>query len=162
VTQDPYVRTHDQETRPCPRPGAFAAVDPVHREFAYPPPCTTFAAGKHGEAVPGGGALNPVAFANPATLWVDSGGAAHGGFVSQVSGAARDQGVFVHDGATLKAIALGCGALGGGGSTGTCGDPAPVGGTFSGFFTGTVFAPAVNANGDLLFFAEVVGGSSTR
>src|SRR5262249_12977607 len=123
---------------------------------------SALAAGKHGEAVPGGGTLNPVAFANPATIIGPATGGARSAFVAQVSGAARNQGGFVHDGTTPTPIALGCGALGGGGSTGAGGDPTPIGGTFSGFFTGTVFAPAVNANGDVLFLAEVVGGSSSR
>jgi len=162
LLQDPYVRTHDQEVRTVHRPGTLAPLEPSGRELAFPPLCSSLGAGKHGESVPGGGTLNPVAFANPSTIIGPLAGSAKTAFVSQVSGATRNQGVFVHDGTTLTPIAMGCGALGGGGSTGTCGDPTPVGGTFSGFFTGTVFAPAVNAAGDVLFFAEVVGGSSTR
>ena len=160
--RDPYVRTHDQEVRVLHRPGSLAPVDPGGRELAFPPPCSVDAAGRHNEAVAGGGTLAPGAFFNPATVIGPASGSASTAFVSQVSGSTRNQGVFVSDGTTLTNIALGCGALGGGGSTGVCGDPTPIGGTFSGFFTGTVFTPAVNAAGDVLFFAEVVGGSSTR
>src|SRR5688572_7868144 len=162
LLQDPYVRTHDQEVRPLNQPGAGARVDPPASAHAFPPVCRAFAAGRHGESVSGGGTLNPVAFANPATILGLQGASPKSAFVSQVSGAARNQGVFVHDGTTLTPIAIGCGALGGGGSTGTCGDPTPIGGTFSGFFTGTVFAPAVNAAGDVLFLADVRGGSAPR
>jgi hypothetical protein len=140
----------------------FRAGGEIGGPDAFPPVCSSLAAGKHGEAVPGGGTLNPAAFSNPATIIGPAVGGAKAAFVSQVNGAARNQGVFVHDGTTLVPIALGCGSLGGSGSTGTCGDPTPLGGTFSGFFTGTVFAPAVNAAGDVLFLAEVVGGSSPR
>jgi hypothetical protein len=160
--QDPYVRTHDQEVVVLSRPGSLAPLEPGGRVFAFPPVCTALAAGRHGESVPGGGTLNPVAFVNPSTIVAPASGSALSAFVSQVSGATRNQGVFLHDGTTLMPIAMGCGALGGGGSTGTCGDPTPIGGTFSGLFTGTVFAPAVNAAGDVLFLAEVFGGSSPR
>jgi hypothetical protein len=162
--QDPYVRTHDHEVREGLQlsPGSATEDERGGSGDAYPPVCSSFAAGKHGEAVPGGGTLSPAASTNPATIIGPSAGGARTAFVAQVNGAARNQGVFVHDGSTLTAIAMGCGALGGAGSTGTCGDPTPIGGTFSGFFTGTVFAPAVNAAGDVLFLADVVGGSSTR
>ena len=161
LLQDPYVRTHDQEIRVLagfgvPAPSAAAFQRP------YPPPCLTLAAGRHGETAPGGGTLNPVAFANPSTIIGPPSGAARSAFFAQISGAARNQGVFVHDGTTLTAIAVGCGGLGGSGVPGACGDPTPLGGRFSGFFGGTVFAPAVNAGGDVLFMADVSGGSAPR
>jgi hypothetical protein len=160
--QDPYVRVHDGEVRTLRAPGARAPVEPGGVALAHPPVCDTFAAGAHGEPVPGGGTLSPGAFSNPATIVAPAGGDARSAFVAQVSGAARNQGVFVHDGTTLTPLALGCGALGGGGSAGACGDPTPLGGTFSGFFTGTIFAPAVNAAGDVLFMADVLGGAAPR
>jgi hypothetical protein len=159
--QDPYVRVHDALVRPLARPGASSPADDG-RAHAYPPPCDARAAGRHGESLAGAGTLNPIAFANPATVFAGGPNGARVAFVAQVSGAARNQGVFVHDGTNLTPIAMGSGALGGGGSTGTAGDPAPLGGNFSGFFTGTVFAPAVNANGDVLFLADVFGGSAPR
>jgi hypothetical protein len=114
----------------------------------------------HNQAVPGGGTLNPVAFANPTT----TGEVGRIAFYSQVSGAARNQGIFTATSPSdLAPIVLGCGGGGGSGNPGTgCGDPSPVGGTFSGFFGGTVFAPAANPAGDLLFVADVDGGSSPR
>lgn len=162
LLQDPYVRTHDQELRTWHQPGTLEPSEPGGRECAFPPLCSSLAAGRHAEALGGGGTLNPVAFANPSTIIGPASGNARTAFVSLVSGATRNQGVFVHDGTTLTPIAMGCGAQGGGGSSGTCGDPAPLGGTFSGFFTGTIFAPAVNAGGDVLFMADVFGGSAPR
>jgi hypothetical protein len=117
------------------------------------------AAATHGQAVPGGGTLSPIAFANPAVI-NRTGLIA---FNANVNGAERNQGVFVSDGSTLTPIAMGCGGGGGSGNPGTgCGDPSPIGGTFSGFFGGTFFAPAINDDGDVLFFCEVNGGSASR
>lgn len=82
-------------------------------------------------------------------------------FVADATGP-RNQGIFVSDAAGLRAIAMACGQGGGSGQYGTCGDPTPVGGTFGGFFTSTVFAPPINEEGDVLFLADVVGGSTTR
>lgn len=114
---------------------------------------------RHGQMVPGGGTLSPIAFANPSVI-NDAGAIA---FISSVNGVARNQGVFVGSGGGLTPIAFGCGGGGGSGNPGTsCGDPSPIGGRFSGFYGGTVFAPAINDNGDVLFFCEVDGGSSPR
>lgn len=159
--QDPYVRVHDDVVRRSGRPGATAPAG-SGPAAVYPPPCAFFAAGRHGESVGGAGTLAPAAFANPATVFAGGAGGATLAFVAQVSGAARNQGVFVHDGTSLTPIAMGSGALGGGGSTGTAGDASPLGGNFSGFFTGTVFAPAVNTGGDVLFLADVFGGRAPR
>jgi hypothetical protein len=135
---------------------SFRDVDPC---CAAPAALTGAAVARHGQAVPGGGTLSPIAFANPAII--DPAGRV--AFISNVDGANRNQGVFLADANGLTPIAMGCGGLGGSGDPGTgCGDPSPIGGTFSGFFGGTVFAPAVNSNGDVLFFCDVNGGTSSR
>ncbi|MBK9388320.1 MAG: hypothetical protein IPN34_26160 [Planctomycetes bacterium] len=82
-------------------------------------------------------------------------------FVGDATGP-RNQGIFVSDALGLRAIAMGCGQGGGSGRFGICGDPTPVGGTFGGFFSSTIFAPPINEEGDVLFLADVVGGSTTR
>ncbi len=116
-------------------------------------------AARHGQAVPGGGTLSPIAPANPATI-NDYGQIA---FFAQVMGSSRNQGIFVSDGGVLTPVAIGCGGGGGSGNPGTgCGDPSPIGGTFTGFFGGTVFAPPINNRGDVLFIADVVNGSAPR
>ncbi len=112
----------------------------------------------HGQPVPGGGTLTPAAFLNPATI--DATGRI--AFVSQVAGAARNQGIFVADAAGLHPVIMGCGGLGGSGTPGACGDPSPVGGTFSGVFLGTPFGPAINDAGDVLFIADVFAGRAPR
>jgi hypothetical protein len=113
----------------------------------------------HGQPVPGGGTLSPVAFVNPPTI-NRSGRMA---FFSNIDGVLRNQGVFVADQNGLTPIAIGCGGGGGSGDPGTgCGDPTPIGGTFSGMFGGTVFAPPINDWGDVLFISDVYGGSSPR
>ncbi len=123
--------------------------------------CDLGSLAQHGQAAPGtgGGTLNPVAFVNPTTINA-SGRIA---FISQVNGSLRNQGVFVADAGGLSDIAVGCGGGGGSGNPGTgCGDPSPIGGSFSGFFTGTVFAPDINDAGDVLFFCDVNGGLAPR
>ncbi|HEX5010750.1 MAG TPA: choice-of-anchor tandem repeat NxxGxxAF-containing protein [Planctomycetota bacterium] len=112
----------------------------------------------HGQAVPGGGTLSPIAFANPAVM--GTGGRV--AFFAQVDAALRNQGIFVADAAGLHPVAMGCGGGGGSGAPGGCGDPSPIGGTFSGMFGGTFFCPSINASGDVLFYSEVLGGSSSR
>jgi len=116
----------------------------------------------HGQVAPNtnGGTLNPAAFFNPTTVNA-SGRVA---FNSQVDGSDRNQGVFVADSdGTITAIAIGCGAVGGGGdTTSMCGDASPIGGHFGGFFSGTVFTPDINDAGDVLFFCDVNGGDSRR
>jgi hypothetical protein len=113
----------------------------------------------HGQSVPGGGTLYPLAASNPAL--VDPSGRI--AFMSRVSGVDRNQGIFLADIQGLYPIAIGCGGGGGSGNPGTgVGDPTPIGGTFSGFFGGTTFAPPINAAGDILFIADVDGGSAPR
>ncbi len=123
--------------------------------------CNPASFAKHGQTAPGtgGGTLNLMAFMNPTTI-NSSGRIA---FYAQVNGSTRNQGVFTADSDGIYAIAIGGGAGGGSGDTSAHnGDPSPVGGTFSGFFAGTVFTPAINDLGDVLFFCDVNGGSSSR
>jgi hypothetical protein len=148
-----YVRVHD-DVRALRGSGPQLAAATT----TGPQLCATLPVAAHGAPVPGGGTLSPIAFGNPAC--VNRAGAF--AFVANVNGASRNQGVFVADAAGLHAIAMGCGGGGGSGQPGTCGDAAPVGGTFAGFFGGTVFAPPIDDRGDVLFFAEVVNGSTTR
>lgn len=153
----PYVRTGMESS-------SFATnVSPLHgpRALAGTPryALDTTALAWHNQPVPGGGTLSPGAFFNPAT----SAGAGRVAFYSQVNGSARNQGIFTADASGLHPIVMGCGGGGGSGNPGNgCGDPSPIGGTFSGFFGGTVFAPAANKLGDLLFVADVNGGSAPR
>jgi hypothetical protein len=113
-----------------------------------------------GQVLEDGGTLNPIAFINPAVI-NQSGTIA---FFSQVDGVDRNQGIFVADTSGARTLVRGCGAGGGSNNAGTaCGDRAPGGGTFSGFYGGTFFAPAINDDGDVLFFADVFrGGVTTR
>ncbi|MCC6358015.1 MAG: hypothetical protein IT450_04675 [Phycisphaerales bacterium] len=110
------------------------------------------------QAVPGGGTLNTLAFMNPAVI----NNTREIAFISRVNGSTRNQGVFVAGPAGLRVIARGCGDGGGGTNPGSCGDASPIGGTFSGFYDGTVFAPVINDNGDVLFYCDVFGGSALR
>lgn len=122
--------------------------------------CAATAVDWHGQPLPDGeaGTLNPQAFFRSATI-NNFGRIA---FVSKVDDAERNQGVFTSDAQGLRVVALGCGGDGGSGSTGTCGDPSPLGGTFSGFFGGTLGTPDINDNGDVLFLADVAQGSAPR
>lgn len=153
IAAQTFVRTHDDQllwrstsARGTPGPVATTTV------------CSTTALAWHSQAVPGGGTLSPLAFANPASVDRDGRIAFH----ASVNGAARNQGIFVADAQGLHPIVLGCGGGGGSGNHGTCGDPAPGGGTFAGFFGGTMFVPAMNAQGDLLFVADIAQGPSPR
>lgn len=82
-------------------------------------------------------------------------------FFGSASGA-RNQGIFVHGGGVVRAVVMGCGQGGGSGQHGSCGDPAPGGGTFAGFFGGTAFAPPINDDGDVLFLADIANGPAPR
>ena len=160
----PYVRITDEQTIPALADGpvsGFAGLP--HRGGS---PCCATPAGFdfaayawHNQPAPEGGTLYPLATANPPMI----NSAGQIAFVANVTGMERNQGIFVADGDTLTAIVLGCGGGGGSGDPGSgVGDPSPVGGTFSGFFMGTVFAPPINDAGDVLFFADVDGGSAPR
>lgn len=142
-----------------------AATPSAQRPLPWPAPsdadvCGASAVAWHGQTLPNGetGTLNPIAFMRPATI--NAGGRI--AFTAKVDGAERNQGTFAADAQGLKIVALGCGADGGYGSTETCGDPTPIGGTFGGFFRDTFAAPDVNDGGDVLFLADVVGGSAPR
>ncbi len=113
----------------------------------------------HKQPGPEGGELNPVAYGDGASI--DARGTV--AFSAFIEGVSRNQGIFLADDDGLRAIALGCGSGGGTGDPGThCGDPTPVGGTFTGFFRGTYFIPAVNDAGDVMFLADVVDGPTSR
>ena len=113
---------------------------------------------RQGQAMPVGEAGTLGDMFNPATL--DSIG--RGAFVAMVDGATRNQGIFFADATRLKVVVMGCGATGGGGSSAGCGDPSPIGGTFSGMFQGTTPAPAANDAGDILFLADLAGAAAPR
>ena len=152
----PFVRLRDQEIRHL--PADAATWTPVGAQSALSTVCSNAAVAWHNQPVPGGGTLSPLAFANPATI----DGAGRSVFFAQVDGVVRNQGIFSADAGGLQALVMGCGSGGGTASSCSAGDPSPIGGTFSGFFGGTVFAPATNAGGDALFVADVSGGSSPR
>ncbi len=122
--------------------------------------CAATAVDWHGQPLPAGetGTLNALAFFRSATI--NAGGRV--AFAAKVDDSVRNQGIFTADAQGLHVIALGCGADGGSGSTDTCGDPTPVGGTFGGIFTSTFGTPDINDSGDVLFLADVVGGSAPR
>jgi hypothetical protein len=122
--------------------------------------CSATPVGWYGQSLPNGetGTLNPMSFSRSATI------NAHGriAFSSSVDGAARNQGIFTADAQGLRIVALGCGGDGGSGATDGCGDPSPIGGSFSGFFGATFATPDINDNGDVLFLADIHGGSAPR
>jgi hypothetical protein len=151
----PVVRVRDDDVRtvrskPVPAPSSSAIASSV---------CSIRFLTGYGDPAPGGGVLQTIAHANPGTRSGLTGSA----FFSDVGGTDRNQGIFLFDDQGMRAIAIGCGGGGGSGVPGNgTGDPTPIGGTFSGMFGGTVFAPATNANGDVLFMSDVDGGSSPR
>lgn len=106
----------------------------------------------HGQPSPigDGGTLSPWGHARSATL--NNRGEAV--LLVDIVGAARNQAIVVADADGMRAIAVGCGGAGGSGSTDGCGDPAPGGGSFSGFIGGNSAAPDINDNGDVLFLAD--------
>lgn len=117
-----------------------------------------YAIARQGHAMPAGEVGTLGNMFSPATL--DSKG--RSAFVAAVDGAERNQGIFFGDAASLKVVVMGCGAAGGRGSTARCGDPSPIGGTFSGMFQAATPAPAANDNGDILFLADLTGASAPR
>lgn len=159
--QSTFVRILDDDFLPIPATQTEVVPVSLFGPQACCNPAPTFdiaLRAAHGASVPGGGTLSPFAPANPAII-NDHGRIA---FMAYVDGALRNQGIFVADPNGITPIAMGCGQYGGGGSTGTCGDVSPIGGHFSGMFGGTVFAPAINNNGDVLFISDVFGGSAIR
>src|SRR5207249_11841010 len=135
-----------------------AASPPVTPSQDIAPPATVCGPARRawtGQAVPGGGTLNPAAFAAPATI-DETGRIA---FRAWIDGNPRNQGIFVADSKGVRAIVRGCGGASGSCDPGTsCRDPSPIGGTFSGLFADTALAPVLNDRGDVLFLAEVDGG----
>lgn len=122
-------------------------------------PCGTVVSARDNQPIvnAAGSTVSTLSFMNPACI----NRRGRIAFIGNASGA-RNQGVFTGDGATVRAIAMGCGQGGGSGQHGTCGDPSPIGGTFAGFFGGTVFAPPINEEGDVLFLADIANGSAPR
>ncbi len=128
------------------------------------------------QAGPEGGLLHPGAFITPAKV----GPVGRIVFYAQIEGLDRNQGVLVADATGVHAIAMGSGlGLGTGVPGPPVGDPSPIGGRFSGFpavaqvppppwgphhstVIGDAFVPATNSAGDVLFLADVEGGSSPR
>jgi hypothetical protein len=156
--QGPRVRIQSDRVRPVRAP----ELGPARAEVVAAAPlgvCDALEVAHQGQAVPGGGTLASVAHFNAVTR-TGAGGSA---FYSPIGGSPRNQGIFVADAQGLLPIAVGCGGGGGSGNPGSgVGDPTPLGGTFSGLFGGTAFAPGGNRNGDVLFLADVDGGSSPR
>lgn len=157
AAQQPFVRITESQVRSV---GSASAVPSSSQLLlSSAPVCVETAPAFDGMPVASGGGLQTVAFANPSNI--SSTGAI--AFFSNVTGAVRNQGIFRADSSGLKSIAMGCGQGGGSGAPGSgAGDPTPIGGTFSGMFGGTVFAPAIDAAGDVLFISDVNGGSSSR
>ena len=150
------VKTQDDVKK---KTGPVDRTAPLTGSLLPNPSCGPTALAWHGQPVPGGGTLAPQAWGTSASVNA-SGRIA---FYSQVIGSPRNQGIFTAHGSTLTPIAIGCGSYLGSGDPGTgCGDPTPIGGTFSGFMTGTVGTPSINDAGDVLFLADVHGGSAPR
>jgi hypothetical protein len=156
--QGPIVRIADAQLRP---PGAseLAPAPRAGSASVQVGVCNTLGVARYGQAVPGGGTLASVAHAHAPTR-TGLGGSA---FFSMINGSLRNQAIFVADAQGLSSIVVGCGGGGGSGNPGSgVGDPSPIGGTFSGLFGGTFFAPGGNGQGDALFVADVDGGTSPR
>jgi hypothetical protein len=156
--QVPIVRVGDDRFRQTDSAG-LAPSSAAGSAPAQASVCSTLGVARYGEPVPGGGTLASFAHANAVTR-TDLGGSA---FYSAINGSPRNQAIFAADAQGLDPIAVGCGGGGGSGNPGSgVGDPSPIGGTFSGLFGGTAFAPGGNRHGDLVFVADVDGGSSPR
>lgn len=160
ATSQTFVRIHDNVIRQ--QLSTYSEINnSVYNVSMTDSICAFLSYAKHGQVAPGtnGGTLNPVAFMTPTTINTDSKIA----FSSLVNGSVRNQGIFTADSNGIYNIAIGSGLGGGSGDTSAhSGDPSPIGGTFSGFFGGTVFTPDINNAGDVLFFCDVNGGSSSR
>jgi hypothetical protein len=152
----PIVRLGDEHVRQV---GAAGLAQPATSAPVQASVCNALGVARYGQAVPGGGTLACIAHGNAVTR-TDLAGSA---FFSAINGSPRNQAIFIADAQGLTPIVVGCGGGGGSGNPGSgVGDPSPIGGTFSGLFGGTAFAPGGNRQGDLLFVADVDGGSSPR
>jgi hypothetical protein len=158
AAQQPFVRISGSSTRAIGAPPpSFSSSGP--QMLVTGSICSSSTPAFQNQAVPGGGTLEPIAYINPATV----GALGHIAFIAHVANSQRNQGVFIADNLGLHPLALGSGGGGGSGNPGPAvGDPSPIGGRFTGFFDGTIFAPAINTAGDALFMADVNGGSSPR
>ncbi|MBK8975458.1 MAG: hypothetical protein IPM29_06000 [Planctomycetes bacterium] len=154
-----FVRVRDGIVEPHGRAGSDRASINTSAPTSTASLCGTLVAAYDGQPIVNGGGATLItnAFMNPACVNRNGDIA----FFAEASGA-RNQGIFVADSTGVRAIAMGCGGGGGSGRHGTCGDPSPVGGTFAGFFSSTVFAPPINEAGDVLFLADIVNGSTGR
>jgi hypothetical protein len=154
----PIVRTANGAVR---SPGAAVAAPApaTGSASAQVGLCGTAGVAHYGEAVSGGGTLASIAHGNA----VNRAGLDGSVFFSRIDGTPRNQAIFKADAQGFAPLVTGCGGGGGSGNPGSgVGDPTPIGGTFSGLFDGTFFTPASNRNGDVLFLADVDGGSSPR
>jgi hypothetical protein len=158
VAQTPYVITSDPGV--VERLGLRAGFNDHVARAQRPEACDLIGLAHYGQDVPGGGTLGSIAFADGAT--VSSTGRI--AFVSRIDGVERNQGVFSAGEDGLLPIVIGCGGGGGSGDPGSgCGDPSPIGGTFSGVFPGTPpSAPPINNIGDILFLSDIDRGNSPR
>lgn len=149
----PFVRLHDGVTEA--RPGPVAV--PAEGGLAGAADCPLILEAASGQPIDQG-ILIPSAFMNSASL---AGGRV--AFFGTISGSLRNQGVFRAENGVATPVAIGSGDGGGSGDPGDgVGDPTPLGGRFTGFYGGTFFVPAINAAGDVLFLADLNGGSSPR
>ena len=159
LAQNPYVKISDRAAVERIDQGTIFNEQSAHRR-SQTGVCDLVGLAFYGQEVPGGGTLASISFADGATISPDGQVA----LVSKINGADRNQGVFVAGRDGLLPIVIGCGGGGGSGDPGSgCGDPSPIGGTFSGLFRGTPpSAPPINGLGDVLFLADVDGGNSPR
>jgi hypothetical protein len=160
VAQTPFVKMSDHAVAERMDRGASLDVQGAASSTLRDDTCELLGLARYGQDVPGGGTLGSIAFADGESI--NSMGRI--AFVSRVDGAERNQGVFSAGGDGLVPIVMGCGGGGGSGIPGSgCGDPSPIGGTFSGLFPGTPpAAPPINGAGDILFISDVDGGFSPR
>ena len=119
-------------------------------EDANVPPFDRRVAATNRQLVPGGGALLMRRFSNPATM----NAAGTVAFMAEISFIDR-QGIFVADENGPVPVVIACNSPG-------CGDPTPIGGTFSRFFESEHLPLSINDAGDVLFLADVTGGSVER
>src|SRR5262245_38518733 len=152
VKEDKDLLEHRGPSLRDPQADSNAPLEPLD------PVCGLLSTAWFGQPIPGG------------TLLVDGRGfsrdhnaAGQAVFFSKIGGLSlRNQGIFVKDTAGIHPIVTGCGDYIGSGIGTTCGDPSPIGGTFTSLHAGGVFPPSINDAGDVLFLADVVGGSSPR